>query len=596
MIPAELQPWFVLALVVLVFLGFVRERLPAEIIAGLAVLALLATGILATDELLGVFGNAAPVTVAAMFVLSAALERTGFIDRMGRLVRSAARLSPGMAIALVMTATMLLSAFINNTPVVVILIPIVVSLARTMEISPAKLLMPVSYAAIFGGTTTLIGTSTNILVDGVAQARGLAPFGMFEITAAGLALGLVGIAYMATIGRHLLPDRDSLAALLPDGSQRRFLVDVLIPQDSAHVGKSLTEAGFQRERGYRVIDVIRGDRSLRRDLDAVVLEGGDRLVLRSRIADVLALKETGNVAFGGEGENAVEPIGSRETVLVEGIVGPGSGFTGRRIADLMLRRRYGVYPLAMHRQGENVPGRFDEVKIRLGDTILLEGAAQGIKMLADEGQIINLVQTDARPARRGRAWIAITAIVLVMLLAAFEVMPIAGLALIAAIAVVATGCVDADEAYGAIRWNILMLIFAMLALGIAMDKTGSVALVVDNIIRLLGGFGPLAVFAALYLLTSAITEIVSNNATAILMAPIAIGLADTLGVDARPFVVAVMLAASASFATPIGYQTNLLVYNAGGYRFGDFVKVGLPLNLLMWLTACLIVPLLWPLS
>ncbi len=281
---------------------------------------------------------------------------------------------------------------------------------------------------------------------------------------------------------------------------------------------------------------------------------------------------------------------------MEGIVGPQSRLTGYRIADLNFRRLYGVYILAVHRQGEDLRSNFDEVRLAFGDTLLLEGPPEGLRRLFDRRVLVNLTEPSEQPFRRDKAPIAIGAVLLVMVLAALEVLPIAALAIIAATAVVAFGCLTADEAYAAIRWRLLLLIFGMLALGLAMEKTGAAALVVNHIAALVGGLGPLAILAALYLLTSLLTEIISNNAAAILLTPIAIGLAHQLGMDPRPFVVAVLFAASASFATPIGYQTNTFVYNAGGYRFTDFVRIGVPLNLLMWIAATAVIPLFWPLT
>lgn len=588
----------VLALVAIVFAGFIRERPSPDIVALGAVAILLAVGILDAGDVLAVFGNSAPVTVAAMFVLGAALERTGVVDQMARLVARAGRRSPLQALLVVMAAAMTMSAFINNTPVVIILTPAVISLAATVGVSPSKFLIPLSFATIFGGTTTLIGTSTNIIVDGVAQKMGLAPFGMFEITGAGLALAAIGIGYMVLVGRHILPDRDTLASLLPRARDRNFLAEVLVPLDSPLVGKPLKAAGFTEERGLHVIDVIRQDVSLRRELDSLTIAPGDRLVVRSKMRDMLGLRAAEDVMFGGpDGDgHAIEPIAARETTIMEGIVGPRSRFAGRRVGDLALRRLYGAYILAIHRQGESLGQNFDQVRLRLGDTLLLEGSAQSMKLLFDDQALVNLTAPEDRPLRRGKAPIAIAAVVLVMLLATFEVMPIAGLALIAAIAVIAFGCLEPDEAYASVRWNILMLIFGMLALGTAMEKTGAAIFVVEHVAAVLGGLGPLAVLSAVYLLTSILTEMMSNNATAILLTPIAVGLAQQLGVDPRPFAVAVMFAASASFATPIGYQTNTFVYNAGGYRFMDFVRVGVPLNLVLWVAATFIIPLFWPLG
>jgi di/tricarboxylate transporter len=327
----------------------------------------------------------------------------------------------------------------------------------------------------------------------------------------------------------------------------------------------------------------------------VVLEAGDRLVVSTTASDVMGLHESGSLIFGARDEHHVEALDTQPAVLMEGVVGPQSRLIGYRISDLNFRRFFGVYILAIYRQGAELRQNFDDITLEPGDTLLLEGPPDGMRRLFERRILVNLTEPEELPYRRTKAPIAAGAILLVMVLAAFNVLPIEALAIIAGAVVVATGCLTPSEAYESIQWRILMLIFGMLALGLAMEKTGAAALIVHQLAGLLMNFGPLMVLSMIFLFTSVLTEVVSNNATAVLLTPIAIGLAQQLGVDPRPFVMAVLFAASASFATPIGYQTNTFVYGVGGYRFADFLRVGVPMNIIAWLVASILIPWYWPL-
>jgi len=338
----------------------------------------------------------------------------------------------------------------------------------------------------------------------------------------------------------------------------------------------------------RVIDVLRGDESLRRQFPDVELKAGDRVVLRTNIGELLSLRDDKQVAMA-------DALSSRETSTVEALISPGCRMVGRSLGALRLRRRYGVYPLAVHRRNQNISGQLDQVIVRVGDTLLLEGAPQDIARLSSDMDLLDIAEPTARAYRRNRAWIVVATLAGVVTLAALGTAPIYALAMIGVAIVLITRCIDAEEAFGAVDGRLLALIFSMLAIGQALETSGAVTLIAESLAPIMAGLHPALIVWGLYLLTSILTELVSNNAVAVAITPIAIGLAAAIGVDPRPLVIAVMVAASASFATPIGYQTNTLVYGPGGYKFTDFLRIGLPLNLSMGILASLLIPLFWPL-
>lgn len=587
-IPAEFQPWVALAILVVMFVLFVLERTPVEVTAIGAAAAMMVLGILPVAEATSVLSNPAPWTIALMFLVMGGMVRTGAVEAVITAVGRHAGDRPKTTIVVLIGTTGVASAFMNNTPLVAVMIPVVIQLAMKLGTAPSKLLIPLSYMTVLGGMITLIGTSTNILVDGVAVKQGLEHFSMFEIAPLGIAVTIAGGAFLMLFGDRLLPVRQSMGVLLNDRRKMKFFTEVAVPEESQLIGQPVLDIDIFKRDGVRVIDVLRGDASLRRDLGPVTLQAGDRVVLRTEMTELMGLHARKDV-------HLVDKLSSVKTETVEVLIGPGCRMEGNRLGDLRLRRRYGVYVLAVHRRNQNIGRQLDDLIVRVGDTLLLEGTVEDIQRLAADMDLVDVNRPRVMAFRRAKAPIALAALALIVVLSALDLAPILPLALLAVAVILITQCVDSDEAFSFVDGRLLAMIFAMLAVGEGLDQSGAVGMIVTGVAPWLEGLGPFMLILAVYFIGLVLTEFLSNNAVAVIYTPIAIELAEKLGHDPRPFVVAVMFSATLAFATPVGYQTNMMVYGPGGYRFSDFTKVGLPLNIITMLVVCALIPLIWPL-
>ena len=572
-----------LILLIIMIVFFVTEIVPIEVTALSTAVLMVILGILPSKEFLNILSNPAPWTIICMFVLSGALVRTGVLDKVGDFISSNTKKSPLFVIFLLIVITIILSAFINNTPVVLVLIPIVLKLANEMKISASKLLIPLSYLAIMGGMLTLVGTSTNLLIDGVAQSYDLEPFGMFEITPIAAVLAIIGVIYLFLFSSILLPERGSMSDILSGRDSMSFLTEVVIPRGSPLIDKISTETNIFNRDGMRVINILRNDNSLGSNFsDEISFKAGDRIVLRTQMDELISLKESNDLRM-------VDTLTSKQTITVETLVPPGCRIVGRSLGSLRLRRRFGVYALAIHRRNRNLSKQLENVVIKVGDTLLIEGAIEDIQKMATDVDLVILAESNVRAYRRKHAPLVLSAFVGLILFSSLGLAPLFVLAITAVVFVLCSRCIDIEEAYEFIDGKILVLIFSMLAIGRSLELNGLIS-GLTNVVDPYLNFLPLFVIIwFLYFLTSVLTETISNNAVAVVITPFAITLASSLGYDPRAFILVIMIAASASFATPIGYQTNTMVYAAGGYKFTDFIKVGLPLNLIFGIVTSIII-------
>ncbi|MFC3097664.1 SLC13 family permease [Alteraurantiacibacter palmitatis] len=577
-----------LLLLIVTFVAFAMERRPPVVIAVVAGITMLGLGYLSTGELLSVFSNTAPITIAAMFVLSGALLRTGALEAIAAWVIHRTQRSPRLAVVEVGGGTMIASAFMNNTPVVIVMIPIIQRLAKALDIAPTRLLIPLSYVAIMGGTLTLIGTSTNLLVDGVAQTQGLAAFGIFEITIVGLVSAGAGLLLLLATGRFLLPDRPA-HAMSEKGESDSYLSHLQVQEDSDLIGTSVENAAVFKRPGIRLIGIQRGATIERADLDEWVLGAGDQLVVEASPVELASLAEASDFQTGltgvGGGVRTSGPDRPKDMQLIEAVISSSHPIIGRRLAEIPLLSRLKVRVLGLSRPRHVAGPDLANVRVRAGDRLLIAGGSDAAQALQANVGLADVAVAPVRAFRRKKAPIAVAAMAGVVLLAATMGWPIEGLALAAVGVVLLFRCVEPEEAWQTIDGNTLVLIFGMLAFGRGLENAGTVELLVGAAQPFLATMSPLLLIVAIYAVSSLLTETVTNNAVAVIMTPIVIALGSALDIDPRQLVVAVMFGASASFATPIGYQTNTLVYGAANYRFMDFVKIGVPMNIVVGLAA-----------
>lgn len=588
---------------------FVWEKFPVELVALGVFSVLLLAGVLAPGEAFSVLANEAPLTVAALFILSDLLLRSGGVSGLaGFMTRLTARSRTLALMALILMAAGA-SAFINNTPVVAVFIPVVVHMTRENGIGPSRFLIPLSYAALLGGCCTLIGTSTNLVVHGIAVSNGLPGFQMFEIGAIGLPLLLLCGGLVMLLAPKLLPERQTVASLLTAEQRRARIFQLLVERDSPLIGRRLAECEFLRSPGVILLEVRRKAERIRSGFDSVVIEPFDRLTLvAGAIRETPGDPEHPEILFRDQpaSDLGLEVLSPIPGGVAEGVVGPMSSFAGRTIRELRLRSAHAVHVLAVHRKSQNLLDRFLDVELHVGDTLLIIGSDASIRHLAERGDLVLADEPPPGPAvaqtgTRWRAAVVWAALALVVLLPTLKLLPISTAAFVACVALGFLGILKTNDALRAVDWPVMLTIYGMLGLGLAVEKTGLDQFAARHLIGWASasfgaGLAPWALLAAFTLVTIVLTEIISNNAAAAVMAPLAIGVAEQLGVSAQPFLIAVTVGASLAFAVPMGYQTHLMVYGVGGYRFGDFLRIGLLLDVVVCVVTTLLVPVLWPFS
>ena len=589
----------VCAVLLITLVLFFTEIIPIEITALSAVGLLIVTQVLSPTEALGGFSKPAPITVAAMLILGHGLIRTGVVFKLGNSLSKVGGSSEGQLLSIIIPMIAIFSAFISNTAAVAIFLPMILGIAREKKLRSSKLLIPLSYAAIMGGVCTYIGSSTNIIVGSIFTSHTSETFHMFEFTSLGALLLVVGGLYMLTIGQYSLPSRPDKTSLTDSYLLRDYLTELVIQKNSQLINKTLKETNFNDTLDIEVLEIRRGEDKFQILLDEIHLKVNDILIVKGGLPNILKLRDSEGVGILPEVKLGDADLQSDDVLLAEAVVSSESSLAGKTLEELNFQQRFQATTLAIRRHGGPILEKLGRVRLRAGDLLLMLVRKNILNNLRQNQDFLIVIdKADKHNFKLSKTPISICIFVGVIFVATTNLLPLPHPLMVAAMSgallMVLTRCLTPQEAYQAVDWRIIILIGATLSLGKAMEETGTAILIANNILQWLKPFGPSAVLGGLYLITMALSAFISNNAAATLLTPIAISIASQGTWDPRPFSFCIAFAASCSFLTPIGYQTNTMVYGPGGYRFKDYLRAGLVLSLLNWVITTLLIPIIWP--
>lgn len=573
---------------------FATEKLRVDLVALMVLLAVSITGLVSKEDVFLGFANPAVITIWAVYIVSGGLFKTGVADRLGSLILRLSGSSEARLIAVIMLTCGVMSAFMNNVGAVAVLMPAVIGISKKTNIPVSKLLIPLAFSSLLGGKMTLIGTPANILAQGILIARGLPSFSFFEITPMGILVLATGIIYMVTLGRHLLPVRETAADPFASLQLREYISDVQVTPESPLKGKNLYESGLGADFDLTVLSIIRDAKpliGLHRDF---VIEQNDHLILEGSAQSLIAAKEELKFNIHTDLDFEISDLDTDQSLIFEATLAPRSTIVGRTLNSVNFRDSFGLTTLAIWRQGDVITDHLRDVVLRFGDSLLLQGPPGRVRALQKGKEFLVLEPVEIDRNRRNKAPLAAGIMLLVILLAIFTSLGIAIAMLIGSVSMVLTGCLTMDEAYESIDWRTVFLVGGMLSLGIAMENTGTAQFLADTLLGLLGDYGPIGLLAGIYILSALITQPMSNAAAVVLIVPIAIDTALGLGVNHLTFTMAVVIGAATSFLTPVGHKANVLVFGPGGYRFSDYTRVGALLTVALFIVSMIFLPILWP--